>query len=183
MPLRELQHRAKNNLALVTAMLARERRTVTAEQDMRATERLGKLMQRVTAIALAQDRLAAVEGGGGQGFELLRHLARQLGGEIELGTPERSTSITFRFPLVIWPAYLTIGRCVGTLKRRRCFCGKPLLRRREDSSMQDADGVSADGSRAAVISHAASPRSSLHQRRNAFRHIPEAEAGADRHHS
>lgn len=36
MLLRELQHRAKNNLALVAAMLVRERRTVTAEQDTRA---------------------------------------------------------------------------------------------------------------------------------------------------
>src|SRR5918993_3487314 len=209
MLLRELQHRAKNNLALVAAMLARERRTASAEQDGRAAERLGRLMQRVTAIALAQDRLAGAEGngaadgtgtdlagylrallgslelsleggvvfeadlescvlpfdkavaaglvvnelvtnaakhaypegeegvvrvalrtdevraeaaltvsdegrgtdpaaaaarraGGGQGFELLRHLARQLGGDIEQGTPERGTSITVRFPPVGW---------------------------------------------------------------------------------
>ncbi len=208
MLLRELQHRAKNNLALVAAMLARERRTASAEQDGRAAERLGRLMQRVTAIALAQDRLSGAEGGaaaertgtdlagylrallgslelslgggvvfeadlescvlpfdkavaaglavnelvtnaakhaypegeegvvrvalrtdevraeaaltvsdegrgtdpaaaaarragGGQGFELLRHLARQLGGDIEQGTPERGTSITVRFPLVV----------------------------------------------------------------------------------
>jgi two-component system, sensor histidine kinase PdtaS len=208
MLLRELQHRAKNNLALVAAMLARERRTASAEQDARAAERLGRLMQRVTAIALAQDRLSGAEGGGaaegtgtdlagylrallgslelslgggvvfeadlescvlpfdkavaaglavnelvtnaakhaypegeegvvrvalrtdevraeaaltvsdegrgtdpaaaaarraggGQGFELLRHLARQLGGDIEQGTPERGTSITVRFPLVV----------------------------------------------------------------------------------
>jgi two-component sensor histidine kinase len=208
MLLRELQHRAKNNLALVAAMLARERRTATAEQDARAAERLGRLMQRVTAVALAQDRLSSVEGaadgngtdtdlsgylrallgslelslggrvvfeadlescvlpfdkavaaglvvnelvtnaakhaypegeegvvrvelhtdevraeatltvsddgrgiepaaaaarraGGGQGLELLRHLARQLGGDIEQGAPERGTSITVRFPLVV----------------------------------------------------------------------------------
>jgi two-component sensor histidine kinase len=208
MLLRELQHRAKNNLALVAAMLARERRTASAEQDGRAAERLGRLMQRVTAIALAQDRLSGAEGGGaaegtgtdlagylrallgslelslgggvvfeadlegcvlpfdkavaaglvvngrvtnaakhaypegeegvvrvalqtdevraeaaltvsdegrgtdpavvaarraggGQGLELLRHLARQLGGDIEQGTPERGTSITVRFPLVV----------------------------------------------------------------------------------
>lgn len=205
--LRELQHRAKNNLALVAAMLARERRTATAEQDARTAERVGRLMQRVTAIALAQDRLSGAEGGGkgdgtgtnlagylhallgsldlslggkvvfeadldncvlpfdkavaaglvvnelvtnaakhaypegeegvvrvelhademraeaaltvsdegrgtdpatlaarraggGQGLELLRHLARQLGGDIEQGMPERGTSITVRFPLV-----------------------------------------------------------------------------------
>jgi two-component sensor histidine kinase/putative methionine-R-sulfoxide reductase with GAF domain len=208
MLLRELQHRAKNNLALVSAMLARERRTASTEQDVRAAERLGRLMQRVTAIALAQDRLASAEGGGsadgtgtdlagylhallgsldlslggrvvfeadleccvlpfdkavaaglvvnelvtnaakhaypegeegvvrielrtdevraeaaltvsddgrgidptavaarraggGQGLELLRHLARQLGGDIEQGTPERGTSVTVRFPLVV----------------------------------------------------------------------------------
>jgi two-component sensor histidine kinase/putative methionine-R-sulfoxide reductase with GAF domain len=206
--LRELQHRAKNNLALVAAMLARERRTATAEQDARTAERVGRLMQRVTAIALAQDRLSGAEGGGkgdgtgtdlagylhallgsldlslggkvvfeadldscvlpfdkavaaglvvnelvtnaakhaypegeegvvrvelhadeiraeaaltvsdegrgtdpttlaarraggGQGLELLRHLARQLGGDIEQGMPERGTSITVRFPLVM----------------------------------------------------------------------------------
>jgi two-component sensor histidine kinase/putative methionine-R-sulfoxide reductase with GAF domain len=198
--LRELQHRAKNNLG-------RERRTATAQQDTRAADRLGTLMQRVTAIALAQDRLSGVEGGGmgdgtgtnlagylqallgslelslddrvvfeadleecilpfdkavaaglvvnelvtnavkhaypegeegavrislhvdeakaeamltvsddgrgtqpealearraggGQGLDLLRLLAQQLGGEIERGTPERGTSITVRFPLI-----------------------------------------------------------------------------------
>jgi two-component sensor histidine kinase len=208
--LRELQHRGKNNLALVAAMLARERRSATAEQNTRAGERLGELMQRVTAIALAQDRLSVTEGGGigdgtatdlagylralvgslelslegrvaieadleacvlpfdkavavglavnelvtnaakyaypeaqaggvvrvaliadearaevmltvadegqgmdpaqaaarraaggGQGSDLLRHLARQLGGEVEWGTPERGASVTLRFPLVV----------------------------------------------------------------------------------
>jgi two-component sensor histidine kinase len=34
-------------------------------------------------------------------LELLRHLARQLGGDIEQATPERGTSITIRFPLVM----------------------------------------------------------------------------------
>ncbi|MFC7540750.1 sensor histidine kinase [Siccirubricoccus deserti] len=208
MLLRELQHRAKNNLALVAAMLAREKRTATAEQDARTAERLARLMQRVTAITLAQDRLAGAEGGGladgtgtdlagylkallgsldlslggkvvfeadlescvlpfdkavvvglavnelvtnaakhaypegvegvvrvelhtdevraeaaltvsddgrgidpsavaarraggGQELELLRHLARQLGGDIEQGTQERGTSVTLRFPLVV----------------------------------------------------------------------------------
>jgi len=205
--LRELQHRGKNNLALVAAMLARERREAGREQDTRAVERLGRLMQRIGAIALAQDRLAMVDGEGdgttidlagylrallggldlslegrltleadlencglpfdkavavglvvnelvtnaakhaypdreeggivrvelrsdeaqaeatvtvsdegqgmdparvaerstqgGQGSDLLRHLTRQLGGEVELGTPERGTSTTIRFPLVL----------------------------------------------------------------------------------
>ncbi|WP_207538564.1 sensor histidine kinase [Sabulicella rubraurantiaca] len=208
--LRELQHRSKNNLALVVAMLARERRAATAEQDTRGAGRLERLMQRVTAIALAQDRLTVAEAGGrgdgtgtdlagylrallgslelslegkviietaleecvlpfdkavavglatnelvtnaakyaypegqeggavrvtlvadearaeaaltvaddgrgigalpskarhseggGQGLELLGQLARQLGGEIEFESPERGTSITIRFPLIM----------------------------------------------------------------------------------
>ena len=44
---------------------------------------------------------AAQRAGGGQGSGLLRHLARQLGGEIEWGTPERGTSVTVRFPHVV----------------------------------------------------------------------------------
>ncbi|MCW8086356.1 sensor histidine kinase [Sabulicella glaciei] len=208
--LRELQHRSKNNLSLVVAMLARERRAANAEQDARGAARLERLMQRVTAIALAQDRLSVVEAGGrgdgtgtdlagylrallgslelslegkvviesvldecvlpfdkavavglatnelvtnaakyaypdgqeggavrvtlvadearaeaalsvadegrgmsavpgkaryseggGQGLELLGQLVRQLGGEVEFETPERGTSITIRFPLVM----------------------------------------------------------------------------------
>lgn len=207
--LRELQHRGKNNLALVAAMLARARRAATAEQNTRAAEWLGHLMQQVSAVALAQDRLSIVESGGledgtvtdlagylrallgslelsltgrvvieadlekcllpfdkavavglivnelvtnaakhaypeteeggvvrvglhcdssraeatltvadegrgmdparvaerqakgGQGSDLLRHLARQLGGDIEREAVERGTSISIRFPLVI----------------------------------------------------------------------------------
>ncbi len=49
--------------------------------------------------------LAAAEearrAGGGQGSGLLRHLARQLGGEVERGTQERGTSVTVRFPHVV----------------------------------------------------------------------------------
>jgi two-component sensor histidine kinase len=208
MLLRELQHRAKNNLALVVSMLGRERRSASAEQDARAAARLETLMQRVTAIGLAQDRLSGAEdggltdgtgtdlagylqallsslelslggkvvfdvdldpcvlpfdkavaaglvvnelvtnavkhaypegeegtvrvslhtderlaeaaltvadegrgtdpavlgarrAGGGQGLELLRLLAKQLGGDVEYGRPERGTSITVRFPLVV----------------------------------------------------------------------------------
>ncbi len=44
---------------------------------------------------------AAHRAGGGQGSDLLRHLARQLGGEVERGTPERGTSVTVRFPHVV----------------------------------------------------------------------------------
>lgn len=61
--LRDLQHRSKNNLSLVVAMLAHERRAANAEQHTRGAGRLERLMQRVTAIALAQDRLTVVEGG------------------------------------------------------------------------------------------------------------------------
>jgi transcriptional regulator with GAF, ATPase, and Fis domain len=39
--LRELQHRGKNNLALVAAMLARTRRAASAEQNVRAAEWVG----------------------------------------------------------------------------------------------------------------------------------------------
>src|SRR3954471_15614032 len=89
MLLRELQHRAKNNLALVAAMLARERRTATAEQDSRAAERLGRLMQRATAVAVAQDRLANVEGatdGNGTDTDLSGYLRALLGSlELSLG--------------------------------------------------------------------------------------------------
>lgn len=206
--LRELQHRSKNNLAIVAAMLGRVRRAANAEQNTRAAEWLGQLMQRVNAVALAQDRLSALDGGGlgdgtatdlggylrallgslelslggrvvfeaeleacllpfdkavaaglvvnelatnaakhaypegaeggvvrvslrcdparaeatltvsdegrgmdpgqmaarratgGQGFELLHHLARQLGGEVSWGRPERGTSISVTFPHV-----------------------------------------------------------------------------------
>jgi two-component sensor histidine kinase len=206
--LRELQHRAKNNLQIVVSMLAQERR---AAGDAHAAERLGRVMERVSAIALAHDRLsdaeaegaaaggvatdlagylrallgglelsqgarivieatldpcrlpfdkavavglavnelvtnaakhaypeggeggivrivlrcdeskaeaaltvsdegrgmapdaaeAAQRAGGGQGSDLLRHLARQLGGEVERGRPERGTSVTVRFPHLV----------------------------------------------------------------------------------
>jgi two-component sensor histidine kinase len=89
MLLRALQHRAKNNLALVAAMLARERRTATAEQDAQTAERLARLMQRVTAIALAQDRLAGAVGGGsadGTGTDLAGYLHALLGSlDLSLG--------------------------------------------------------------------------------------------------
>jgi two-component sensor histidine kinase/putative methionine-R-sulfoxide reductase with GAF domain len=87
--LRELQHRAKNNLGLVVSLLGRERRTASAQQDNRAAERLGTLMQRVTAIALAQDRLSGTEGGGmgdGTGTNLAGYLQALLGSlELSLG--------------------------------------------------------------------------------------------------
>ncbi|MFH5923271.1 sensor histidine kinase [Roseomonas xinghualingensis] len=87
--LRELQHRAKNNLALVVSMLGRERRTALAQQDTRAAGRLGTLMRRVTAIALAQDRLSAVEEGGmgdGTGTDLAGYLQALLSSlELSLG--------------------------------------------------------------------------------------------------
>jgi two-component sensor histidine kinase len=189
-------------------MLARTRRAAIAEQNARAAEWMGQLMQQASAIALAQDRLSVMEGGGqdgtdielsgylrallgsldlslagglvfetelerctmpidkavavglvvnelvtnaakyaypgqeeggavrvtlrcdttraeaaltvsdegqgmnasgtetrraggGQGTDLLRHLARQLGGDVEHGAPERGTSVTLRFPLVV----------------------------------------------------------------------------------
>jgi len=89
MLLRELQHRTKNNLSLVVSMLGRERRTATAQQDTGAAARLETLMQRVTAIALAQDRLSATEDGGlgdGTGTDLAGYLQALLGSlELSLG--------------------------------------------------------------------------------------------------
>ena len=83
MLLRGLHHWAKNNLAPVATLLARERRTATAEHDTRAAERLA---QRVTAVALAQDRLSSVEGkgkgkgnGDGTGTNLAGYLHGLLG--------------------------------------------------------------------------------------------------------
>ncbi|HEY8611230.1 MAG TPA: GAF domain-containing protein, partial [Roseomonas sp.] len=89
MLLRELQHRAKNNLGLVVSLLGREQRTASSEQDKRAADRLETLMQRVTAIALAQDRLSGAEGGGlgdGTGTDLAGYLQALLGSlELSLG--------------------------------------------------------------------------------------------------
>jgi two-component sensor histidine kinase len=79
MLLRGLHHQTKNNLALVAALLAQERRTATAEHDTRAAERLAK---RVTAVALVQDRLSSVEGkgnGDGTGTDLAGYLHALLG--------------------------------------------------------------------------------------------------------
>jgi two-component sensor histidine kinase len=45
--------------------------------------------------------VAARRAGGGQGSDLLRHLARQLGGEIEHRRPERGTIVTLRFPCIV----------------------------------------------------------------------------------
>jgi putative methionine-R-sulfoxide reductase with GAF domain len=79
--LRELQHRGKNNLALVAAMLARTRRTAIAEQNARAAHWIGQLMQQTSAIALAQDRLSMVEGGdlGGTDIDLAGYIRALLG--------------------------------------------------------------------------------------------------------
>ena len=60
--LRELQHRAKNNLALVAAILARERRAAATAGEALAAERFARAMDRVSAIALAHARLTFSEG-------------------------------------------------------------------------------------------------------------------------
>lgn len=51
----ELQHRTKNNFQIVVSMLAQERRAVMGQS---AAERFGRAIDRVTAIALAHDRLS-----------------------------------------------------------------------------------------------------------------------------
>ena len=84
--LRELQHRGKNNLALVTAMLGRARRTLDMEAEARGAGLIGDLLQRVNAIALAQDRLSMVEEdaqGDGLATEIAGYL-RALLGSLEL---------------------------------------------------------------------------------------------------
>lgn len=60
--LHELQHRAKNNLALVIAILARERRAAVTAGEAHAAERFARAMDRVSAIALAHARLAMADG-------------------------------------------------------------------------------------------------------------------------
>ncbi len=62
--LREMQHRAKNNLSLVTAILARERHAL-ARQQRPAAERFTRVMERVSAIAIAHDHLNVVDQGDG----------------------------------------------------------------------------------------------------------------------
>ena len=84
---RELQHRAKNNLSLIIALLGREQRLATAEHDNRTAERLGALMQRVTAIAVAQDWLA-VSVADGQAVDLADYL-RVLVGKLQLSLGDR----------------------------------------------------------------------------------------------
>ena len=60
MLLKELQHRAKNNLQLVVSMLGRESRALKDEAPQVA-ERFRRVMERVSAVAIAHDRLSAGE--------------------------------------------------------------------------------------------------------------------------
>jgi two-component sensor histidine kinase/putative methionine-R-sulfoxide reductase with GAF domain len=53
--LRELQHRAKNNLQTIISFLALQRRRT---ENVETREKLGRVMDRVHAIALAHDQLA-----------------------------------------------------------------------------------------------------------------------------
>jgi two-component system, sensor histidine kinase PdtaS len=87
MLLRELQHRAKNNLQIVVAMLAQERR---AAGEAPSAERFGRVMDRVAAIALAHDRLSDAEAEGAaagrSATDLAGYLRALLGGlELSLG--------------------------------------------------------------------------------------------------
>lgn len=56
--LRELQHRMKNNLQMILAIIALQRRKTTNPDASAALEHVG---QRVTAIALAQDQLSTTQ--------------------------------------------------------------------------------------------------------------------------
>lgn len=82
--LREAGHRTKNNLQLAVAVISRERRAAHASgepEERRAAERLGRVMERVSAVALAHDRLNAVaerdggvEGAAGVAVDLAGYL-------------------------------------------------------------------------------------------------------------
>ena len=60
MLLKELQHRAKNNLQLVVSMLGRESRVFKDEAPLVA-QRFRRVMERVSAVAIAHNRLSAGE--------------------------------------------------------------------------------------------------------------------------
>lgn len=60
--LRELQHRVKNNFALVVSILSRERRAANMAAETHAAARLGRAMERVAAITLAHARLSLLPG-------------------------------------------------------------------------------------------------------------------------
>jgi two-component sensor histidine kinase len=59
--LRELQHRVKNNFQVILSILTMQRRQFTTPEGR---ERLGSVMDRVQAIALAHDQLSLTEGHG-----------------------------------------------------------------------------------------------------------------------
>ncbi|MFC7398714.1 sensor histidine kinase [Chelatococcus sp. GCM10030263] len=59
--LRELQHRVKNNFQIILSILALQRRQFTTPEGR---ERIGNVMDRVQAIALAHDQLSLTEGHG-----------------------------------------------------------------------------------------------------------------------
>jgi two-component sensor histidine kinase len=60
MLLKELQHRAKNNLQLVISMLGRESRAFK-DESLHVAERFRRVMERVSAVAIAHDRLSGGE--------------------------------------------------------------------------------------------------------------------------
>ncbi|WP_419896062.1 GAF domain-containing protein [Roseomonas sp. USHLN139] len=108
--LAELQHRAKNNLALISAMMSRERRAAARAQEAEGVLRLGRLMQQVNAIGLAQGRLALTEeGGAGEGgaTDLAGYL-RSLLGSLELSFEGR-----IRFEVALEPCLLPFDTTVA----------------------------------------------------------------------
>jgi two-component sensor histidine kinase/putative methionine-R-sulfoxide reductase with GAF domain len=74
--LRELQHRVKNNFQVIIGFLTLQRRQAS-DPDVR--ERLGRVMDRVFAIALAHDQLSMREGGSSVDFgDYLRALCANI---------------------------------------------------------------------------------------------------------
>src|SRR4051794_31861969 len=72
MLLREMQHRAKNNLQLIVSMLTRERRMLEGVSAELA-QRFDRVMDRVAAVSIAHDRLSAgaeAEGSPGMATDL-----------------------------------------------------------------------------------------------------------------
>jgi two-component sensor histidine kinase len=65
MLLRELQHRTKNNFQIILAILSLKGRHATPD----TRERLGRVMDRIHAIALAHDLLSMKEGGSSVEFD------------------------------------------------------------------------------------------------------------------
>jgi two-component sensor histidine kinase len=73
--LRELQHRAKNNLQMIMSCLALQRRNAAADETK---DRLDSVMRRIEALALAQEQLAGARGAEVEFGDYLRALCTHI---------------------------------------------------------------------------------------------------------